>query len=125
MMRVSPMPAGSTSRANGLRLAPMRLLLLACLLVSTAAVALAADPATNPEIAWLLQYMEKADVKFIRSGKEYTPKEGPDHLGKKLGKADRKVKTAEHFIEGIDSKSYLTGREYLVILSDGKTRPAG
>jgi hypothetical protein len=103
----------------------MRLLLLVCLLVSAAAVALAADPVTNPEIAWLLQYMEKADVKFIRSGKEYTPKEGADHLRAKLGKAGGKVKSAEDFIEGIASRSYLNGDEYLVKFADGKTRPTG
>jgi hypothetical protein len=103
----------------------MRFLLLLCLFLSTASLALAAEPATNPEITWLLQYMEKADVKFIRSGKEYTPKEGAEHLRAKLGKAGGKVKTAEDFIEGIASRSYLNGDEYLVKSADGKTRPTG
>jgi hypothetical protein len=103
----------------------MRFLLLLCLFLSTASLALAAEPLTNPEITWLLQYMEKADVKFIRSGKEYTPKEGAEHLRAKLGKAGGKVKTAEDFIEGIASKSYLNGDEYLVKFPDGKTRPTG
>jgi hypothetical protein len=103
----------------------MRFLLLLCLLVSTGSLALAAEAVTNPEITWLLQYMEKAEVKFIRSGKEYTPKEGADHLRTKLSKAGGKVKTAEDFIEGIASKSYLNGDEYLVKFADGKTRPTG
>lgn len=103
----------------------MRTLLLLCLLVSTGFVALAAEPAINPEITWLLGFVEKADVKFIRSGKEYPPKEGADHLRTKLGKAGSRVKTAEDFIEGIASKSYLNGDEYLVKFSDGKTRPTG
>jgi hypothetical protein len=103
----------------------MRFLLLLCLLVSTASRAPAADPAPNPEITWLLQYMEKADVKFIRSGKEYTPQEGADHLRLKLGKAGGKVKTAEDFIDGIASKSYLNGDPYLVKFRDGKTQPTG
>jgi hypothetical protein len=103
----------------------MRLLLLLCLFMSMVSLAPAADAVANPEIAWLLQYMEKADVKFIRSGKEYTPREGADHLRAKLGKAGGKVKTAEDFIEGIASKSYLNGDEYLVKFPDGKTRPTG
>ena len=74
---------------------------------------------------WLLQYIEKADVKFIRSGKEYPPREGADHLRSKLGKAGGRVKTAEDFIEGIASKSYLNGDEYRVKFPDGKTRPTG
>jgi hypothetical protein len=103
----------------------MRFLLLLCLLLSTVARAPAADAVTNPEITWLLQYTEKADVKFIRSGKEYTPREGADHLRMKLGKAGGKVKTAEDFIEGIASKSYLNGDPYLVKFPDGKTQPTG
>jgi hypothetical protein len=103
----------------------MRSILLFCLFISTVSMALAADPVANPEIAWLLQFVEKADVKFIRSGKEYPPKEGADHLRAKLAKAGSRVKTAEDFIEGIASKSYLNGDEYLVKFPDGKTRPTG
>ena len=103
----------------------MRFLLLLCLFASMASFAPAADAVADPEIAWLLQYIEKADVKFIRAGKEYTPQEGADHLRAKLGKAGGRVKTAEDFIEGIASKSYLTGDEYQVKFRDGKTRPTG
>jgi hypothetical protein len=43
----------------------------------------------------------------------------------KRGRAGKRVKTAEDFINGIASKSYLSGGIYQVKLSDGRVRPAG
>jgi hypothetical protein len=87
-------------------------------------VAAAADPA-NEEINFLLGYIEKSGATFIRSGKEYTAQEGADHLRFKLKQAGNRVKTAEDFIAGIASKSYLTGATYLVKLPNGKPVPTG
>jgi hypothetical protein len=37
-----------------------------------------ADP--NPEIAYLLQYVENSNVRFIRGGREYSAREAAAHL---------------------------------------------
>jgi hypothetical protein len=87
--------------------------------------AVAAEAVVNPEIAELLRYVEQSDVRFIRNGSEYGAKEGAEHLRAKLAKAGSRVKTAEDFIEGVASKSYLSGEKYLVKFKDGHTEPTG
>lgn len=82
-------------------------------------------PAGNAEIEHLLSYIEHAGARFVRSGKEYTGQEGADHLRAKLQKAGGRVKTPEDFIEGIASKSYLTGEAYHVKLADGTMKETG
>lgn len=78
--------------------------------------------AVNAEIEYLLQRVYASDAKFIRSGKEYTPAEAVAHLRKKLSAAGDRVNTTEDFIEGIASKSYLSGKPYY-LLKDGKQIP--
>jgi hypothetical protein len=85
----------------------------------------AAEGTGKAEIDYLLRYIESADCRFIRSGTEYSPKEAADHLRTKLDKAGSRVKTAEDFITGIASKSYLTGKPYQIKLPNGSIQPAG
>jgi hypothetical protein len=94
-------------------------------LLLTAAVALALDSQTKAEIDKLIGYVEKSDVRFIRSGTEYSAAEGAAHLRKKLAAAGDRVKTTDDFIDGIASKSYLNGKLYLVKFADGHTQPTG
>lgn len=56
---------------------------------------------------------------FIRNGTEYGTKEAGSHLRMKLGKAGDKVKTAEDFINGIASKSSVSGKAYRIRKPDG------
>ncbi len=63
---------------------------------------------------------------FIRNGTEYDTKAAGAHLRMKLGKAGDKVKTAEDFINGIASKSSISGKPYQIRKPDGTvvdTRP--
>jgi len=46
-------------------------------------------------------------------------------MRKKLSRAGSRVKTAEDFINGIATKSYLTGAPYRVKLPEGRTVPTG
>ena len=46
--------------------------------------------------------------------------EGAQHLRNKLAKAGDRVKTTEDFIIGIASKSFLSGKPYLVNFADGQ-----
>jgi Family of unknown function (DUF5329) len=50
---------------------------------------------------------------------------GAQHLRDKLAKAGERVKTTENFITGIASKSFLSGKPYLVKFADGHTQPTG
>ncbi len=104
----------------------VRLLVLISLLLCSAAGNLhARDPQADQEIEHLLGYVEKSDARFIRNGTEYSAKEGADHLRDKLKSAGERVKTAEDFITGVATKSYLSGKPYLVKTKDGGTRPVG
>lgn len=94
-------------------------------LLLTAAIALAADPQTKAEIDELIAFVETSGVRFIRNGTEYSGAEGADHLRQKLSKAGDRVKTTDDFIIGIASKSYLSGKPYLVKFADGRTQPTG
>lgn len=76
-------------------------------------------------IDYLLRFIESSVCRFIRGGTEYPPKEAADHLRMKLGKAGDRVKTAEDFITGIASKSYLSGKPYRIKLPDGTVQPTG
>ncbi|MEA3210561.1 MAG: hypothetical protein QOE70_3618 [Chthoniobacter sp.] len=95
------------------------------LIVSASGPLLAVEGQARAEIEYLLGYIEKSNARFIRSGKEYSAKEGADHLRQKLARAGDRVKTAEDFIQGIATKSYLTGEAYQFKTADGKVAPTG
>jgi len=103
----------------------MRVLLVLVILLGSIAAGRAADSPDREEIAFLLGYVERSNVRFLRGGKEYSNQEAADHLRRKLKSAGTRVKNADDFIVGIASKSYLTGGTYLVKLSDGKIVPTG
>ena len=94
-------------------------------LLLTASLALGFDAQTKAEIDELITFVRTSGARFIRNGTEYPAAEGADHLRDKLGKAGDRVKTTEDFITGIASKSYFSGKPYLVKFADGRTQPAG
>ena len=61
------------------------------------------------------------DAKFIRNGSEYTWKEAAAHLRMKLNNIGDKVRTADDFIKLCASKSYLSGKPYIIRTSNGNT----
>jgi hypothetical protein len=83
-------------------------------LLLTASIALGLDAQTKAEIDELITYVQTSGVRFIRNGLEYSGAEGAQHLRDKLAKAGDRVKTTEDFITGIASKSFLSGKPYLV-----------
>jgi Family of unknown function (DUF5329) len=94
-------------------------------LLLTAAIALALDPQTKAEIDELISFVQMSGVRFIRNGKEYSAAEGAQHLRDKLAKAGDRVKTTDDFIAGIASRSYISGKPYVVKFADGHTQPTG
>jgi opacity protein-like surface antigen len=103
----------------------MRLFLALLLILSATPAVLAADAVANPEIDYLLRFIESSECRFIRAGTEYPANEAAAHLRMKLGKAGDRVKTADAFITEIATKSYLTGKPYLIKEPDGTIQRAG
>lgn len=97
------------------------LLLLA--LLALAPAAFANEPAAQREIDYLISEVEHSRAVFVRNGSEHAPADAASHLRMKLRRAGDRVHTAEEFIEGVASKSSLTGRPYLMRTADGKTEP--
>jgi hypothetical protein len=93
--------------------------------VLTTAIAVGLDAPAKEEVDELISFVQKSEVRFIRNGTEYSAVEGAQHLRDKLAKAGSRVKTTEDFITGIASKSYLSGKPYLVKFPDGRTQPTG
>jgi hypothetical protein len=63
----------------------------------------------------------KTDLTFVRNGTNYKVDDAVSHLKSKLGRAKRKVSTAEEFIDKVASSSSISGRPYLIIKPDGET----
>lgn len=93
------------------------LALLLCLIPISAH---ARDAKQDARIGHLISNVESLKgAVFIRNGTEYDTKAAAGHLRMKLGKAGKKVKTAEEFIEGIASESSSSGKPYQIRKSDG------
>jgi len=73
---------------------------------------------TDREIQHLLAYIAGAECRFIRNGKEYSPEEARKHIQKKYEYAWNRIKTAEDFIQGVASKSSISGKPYKIRCKD-------
>ena len=93
--------------------------------VRPAAAANPVRPAVEEaRIAALLGAVERSGAQFIRNGTEYSAQEALHHMEQKLWWAGSRVKTAEEFIEGIASRSSISGKPYLIRLPDGRQEEA-
>jgi hypothetical protein len=82
----------------------------------------AQDDIEKKKIDFLLSSVENIKgAKFIRNGTEHDGKEAAEHLRSKLKSAGGKVQTADDFIRLCASKSFISGKPYLIRSSDGKT----
>lgn len=73
----------------------------------------------------ILGIAELENATFIRNGGEHTAREAADHLRSKWQSGKGQIQTAEQFIEGIASKSSLSGTPYEIRFADGRTQPSG
>ena len=77
------------------------------------------------KIGFLISSVEHLEgATFMRNGSEHTGKEAAEHLRMKLKRAGGRVKTADDFIRLCASKSFLSGKPYVIKSSDGKTMTA-
>lgn len=82
----------------------------------------AQDAIETKKIEFLISSVENLKVaKFIRNGSEYNGKEAAAHLRMKLKNSGGRVQTADDFIRLCASKSYISGKPYMIRSSDGKT----
>jgi hypothetical protein len=81
----------------------------------------AQDNIEKKKIDFLISSVENLkEAQFIRNGTEHNGKEAAKHLRMKLQNA-LVVQTADDFIRLCASKSIITGKPYMIRLSDGKT----
>src|SRR4051812_27036032 len=97
--------------------ASMRFLTFFIMLATSLAVA--AERPGQTDIDYLLASVESSGCHFIRNGTDYDGKTAADHLRRKLASAGDKVQTVDEFIDGIATKSSMTGQPYQVKKTDG------
>jgi len=91
-------------------------------LVLFSGVAIAQDNIEKKKIDYLITSIENMKgAKFIRNGTEHDGKEAAEHLRSKLKSAGGRVQTADDFIRLCASKSFISGKPYMIRSSDGKT----
>lgn len=96
------------------------------LLLLAALPVLARDAAEDSRIAAVIARVETLEgAKFVRNGTSHGPAEAADHLRAKLKRAGERVKTAEDFIDGIATKSSMSGKPYRIRFKDGTETDAG
>ncbi len=82
---------------------------------------MAQDLMEKHKIDFLISSVEHlTGAKFIRNGSEYDAKDAAKHLKMKRNKVGSRVQTADDFIRLCASKSFVTGKSYLIRLPDGK-----
>ena len=81
----------------------------------------AQDNIEKKKIDFLISSVENLKgAKFIRNGTEHNGKEAAEHLRMKLQNV-LVIKTADDFIRLCASKSSISGKPYMIRLTDGKT----
>jgi len=76
-------------------------------------------PSEAERIESLLKAIEESSCVFLRNGSEHDGEEAAAHLRRKLKAAGDRVRTARDFIDGIATKSSMSGEPYRVKLPDG------
>jgi Family of unknown function (DUF5329) len=84
----------------------------------------APTPAERARIERLIEFVEgQKDIRFVRNGSAYSPKDAARFLRRKFEKMGEHVNTAQQFIEQIASKSSTSGEVYRIRLADGREIP--
>ena len=99
------------------------ILISACVILALFSGTVSAqDNIEKKKIEFLISSVENLKgAIFIRNGSEYDGKAAAEHLRMKLKNAGGHVQTADDFIRLCASQSYITGKPYMIRLSNGKT----
>ena len=71
-------------------------------------------PATEREIAHLLEFVKTSTCQIERNGKIYPSAKGVSHIRKKFDYFESRISTAEEFIEYSATRSTMSGKDYQV-----------
>ncbi len=74
------------------------------------------------EISFLLSEIKKTSCKLKRNGTLHTGPEAEKHIRRKYNYARNRIKSAEHFIRYVASRSSWTGRPYTLICANIKVQ---
>jgi hypothetical protein len=98
----------------------MRKCLLAAIFAGCLPFAVLAMPVgtAKREIDYLIGKIEHSGCRFERNGEAYDATQAGEHMRMKLNRAGDRIQTAENFIDGIASKSYLSGKPYRLLCPD-------
>ena len=73
------------------------------------------------KIEALLKAVEgTTEAKFVRDGAAYDGKAAADHMRRKWKKVEKEVQTARDFIRLAGTKSYVSGKVYVLRFNDGR-----
>jgi hypothetical protein len=103
------------------------LLLTLMVLLLTAPVSAAAQQSEDLDttIQHLITYVRESDVTFERNISRHDSVEAAAHIEKKYQHFRDDIDTPEQFIERCATASLVTGKQYLIIDSQGDEIPAG
>jgi hypothetical protein len=109
------------------QLAGWLLLLTLMVLLLTAPVSAAAQQSEDLDttIQHLITYVRESDVTFERNISRHDSVEAAAHIEKKYQHFRDDIDTPEQFIERCATASLVTGKQYLIIDSQGDEIPAG
>lgn len=77
-------------------------------------LATSAAASIQNDVDRLISKIEQSSCTFYRNGKAYTPTEAAEHIKNKWDYAQDEVKDIETFINEVASKSWFTGKPYMV-----------
>lgn len=93
-------------------------------LVATITLFPLAALANDPEIEYLLDYIEQSGCQFDRNGTLHESKDARAHIEMKYDYAKRWINSTEDFIDYTATKSSMSGKLYHVVC-DGERKPSG
>ena len=88
------------------------------LAAALAAMSMQASAAIKEDVEYLIDQIKRSDCTFVRNGTAYDNTQAAKHLQNKWEYAEDKVESIEVFINEVASKSWFTGRSYLVMCGD-------
>ncbi|EGA68195.1 hypothetical protein VISI1226_15681 [Vibrio sinaloensis DSM 21326] len=81
-------------------------------------LALPAYANLEQEVTRLIDNIEQSSCTFYRNGKAYSPLEAAEHIANKWDYAKDDVDNLDTFIREVASKSWFTGKPYMVECAD-------
>ncbi len=88
------------------------------LLLLTSLLAMPAHASLEQEVESLIEQIEQSPCAFIRNGKRYDQQQAAEHIRNKWDYAREDVADMQIFIDEVASKSWFSGKPYMVECGD-------